>query len=196
LKFYGVPLQAGDIYFVDKNSDGNITDLDKDFIGNPNPKFTYGINSSVSYKQLSLNVFANGVKGNQLANGNVLKIENTSLGTNITKSAYYDAWSTTNPGGTKPRLLYVNKDFTDRIVEDGSFLRLAMVTLSYRVPVRTSWLSSFDVYVTGRNLLTITKYSGFDPEVNSFTYDPMRRGVDWSSYPNTRSFVFGLNAAF
>lgn len=196
LKFYGVPLQAGDIYFVDKNSDGNITDLDKDFIGNPNPKFTYGINSSVSYKQLSLNVFANGVKGNQLANGNVLKIENTSLGTNITKSAYYDAWSTTNPGGTKPRLLYVNKDFTDRIVEDGSFLRLAMITLSYRVPVRTSWLSSFDVYVTGRNLLTITKYSGFDPEVNSFTYDPMRRGVDWSSYPNTRSFVFGLNAAF
>ena len=196
LKYYGVPLQAGDIYFVDKNGDGNITDLDKDFIGNPNPKFTYGFTSSVSYKQLSLNVFINGVYGNQIANGNLLKIENTSLGTNITKSAYYDAWSTTNPGGTKPRLLYVNKDFTDRIVEDGSYLRLAMVTLGYRLPIRASWLSAVDVYVTGRNILTLTKYSGFDPEVNSFTYDPMRTGVDWSSYPNTRSVVFGLNATF
>ncbi len=196
LKYYGVPLKAGDIYFVDQNGDGNITDLDKVFIGNPNPKFTYGLTSSVSYKQLSLNVFMNGVYGNQVANGNLLKIENTSLGTNITKSAYHDAWSANNPNGTKPRLLYINKDFTDRIVEDGSFLRLAMVTLSYRVPVKTGWLSSFDVYVTGRNLLTITKYSGFDPEVNSFTYDPMRTGVDWSSYPNTRSVVFGLNATF
>jgi len=196
LKFYGVSMQPGDIYFVDKNGDGNITDLDKDFIGNPNPKFTYGFNSSVSYKQFALNVFVNGVYGNQIANGNLLKIENTSLGTNITKSAYYDAWSTTNPGGAKPRLLYVNKDFTDRIIEDGSFLRLAMVTLSYRLPVRTSWMSNLDLFVTGRNLLTLTNYSGFDPEVNSFTYDPMRTGVDWSSYPNTRSVVFGLNAAF
>lgn len=196
LKYYGVSMQAGDIYFVDQNGDGNITDLDKVFIGNPNPKFTYGFTTSVNYKQLSLNVFMNGVYGNQIANGNLLKIENSSLGTNITKSAYYDAWSPTNPGGTKPRLLYVNKDFTDRIIEDGSFLRLAMVTLNYRLPVKASWLSALDVYVTGRNLLTVTNYSGYDPEVNSFTYDPMRRGVDWSSYPNTRSVVFGLNATF
>lgn len=196
LNYYGVPLRGGDIYFVDKNGDGNITDLDKDFLGNPNPKFTYGFNSSVSYKGLSLNVFINGVNGNKIANGNMLKIENTSLGTNVTKSAYYDAWSSANTAGTKPRLLYVNKDFTDRIVEDGSFLRLAMVTLSYRVPVKARWLSAFDVYATGRNLLTITRYTGFDPEVNSFTYDPMRTGVDWSSYPNTRAVVFGLNVTF
>jgi TonB-dependent starch-binding outer membrane protein SusC len=196
LKYYGVALQPGDIYFIDKNGDGNITDLDKDFIGNPNPKFVYGFTSSLSYKQLSLNIFMNGVYGNQIANGNVLKMENTSLGTNITKSAYYDAWSSTNTGGTKPRLLYVNKDFTDMIVEDGSYFRFAMVTLSYRLPVRASWLSALDVYVTGRNLLTISKYTGFDPEVNSFTYDPMRTGVDWSSYPNTRAVVFGLNATF
>jgi TonB-dependent starch-binding outer membrane protein SusC len=196
LKYYGVPLQPGDIYFVDKNGDGNITDLDKDFIGNPNPKFSYGFNTSITYKQFSLNIFANGVYGNKIANGNLLKLENTSLGTNITKSAYYDAWSATNVSGTKPRLLYVNKDFSDRILEDGSFLRLAMVTLSYRVPVKESWFSSFDIYITGKNLLTFTRYSGFDPEVNSFTYDPMRTGVDWSSYPNTRSVAFGLNATF
>jgi TonB-linked SusC/RagA family outer membrane protein len=196
LKYYGVPLQPGDIYFVDKNGDGNITDLDKDFIGNPNPKFSYGLNTSISYKQFSLNIFANGVYGNKIANGNLLKIENSSLGTNITKSAFYDAWSPTNPTGTKPRLLYANKDFSDRILEDGSFLRIAMVTLSYRLPVKKSWFSSFDIYVTGKNLLVFTHYSGFDPEVNSFTYDPMRTGVDWSSYPNTRSVAFGLNVTF
>jgi hypothetical protein len=96
-----------------------------------------------------------------------------------------------------PRLNYYNGNFTDRIVEDGSYLRLAMVTLGYRLPVNNSkFLSAVDVFVTGRNLLTITKYTGFDPEVNSFTNDPLRRGVDWSSYPNIRSVVFGLNVTF
>ncbi|MFN2440398.1 MAG: SusC/RagA family TonB-linked outer membrane protein, partial [Chitinophagaceae bacterium] len=113
LKLSGVPLKAGDIYFVDQNGDGNITDLDKVIIGNPNPKFTYGINSSVNYKQLSLSVFVNGVQGNQIANGNKLKMENTATGSangtagiNITKNAYYNAWSPTNPTGTMPRLGY------------------------------------------------------------------------------------------
>jgi hypothetical protein len=197
LKYFGVPLQPGDIYFVDKNGDGNITNLDKDFLGNPNPKFSYGITSSLSYKQLSLSVFMNGVQGNQIANGNKLKIEDTRTGTNITREAYYQAWSATNPGGTMPRLTYKNNDFTDRILEDGSFLRLAMVTLGYRLPVsKVKFLSAVDVFVTGRNLLRITNYTGFDPEVNSFTNDPFRRGVDWSSYPNTRSIVFGLNVTF
>ncbi|MGE5520891.1 MAG: SusC/RagA family TonB-linked outer membrane protein, partial [Candidatus Dadabacteria bacterium] len=197
LKYYGVALKPGDIYFVDKNADGNITDLDKDFIGDPNPKFTYGVNSSLSYKQLSLNVFMNGVQGNKIANGNLLKIENTSIGTNITKDAYYNAWSTNNPEGTYPRMLYVNKDFNDRIIEDGSFLRLAMVSLGYRLPLNNNkFVSAVDVYVTGRNLAVFTNYSGFDPEVNSFTNDPMRRGIDWSSYPATRSLGFGVNVTF
>jgi TonB-dependent starch-binding outer membrane protein SusC len=201
LKYFGTPLKAGDIYFVDKNGDGNITDLDKDFIGNPNPKFNYGINSSLIYKQLSLSVFINGVYGNKIANGNKLKIENTGTGgtngLNITKEAYYLAWSTTNPGGTMPRLGYYNGNFTDRIVEDGSYLRLGMVTLGYRLPVsKLRLFSALDVFVTGRNLLTVTNYTGYDPEVNSFANETQRRGVDWSSYPNTRSLACGLNVTF
>ncbi|RYZ30132.1 MAG: TonB-dependent receptor [Chitinophagaceae bacterium] len=204
LKFFGTPLKAGDIYFVDKNGDGNITDLDKDFIGNPNPKFTYGINSSVSYGDLSLNVFITGVQGNQIANGNKLKMENTGTGTangtaglNITRNAYYNAWSSSNVGGTMPRLGYYNGNFTDRIVEDGSYMRLGLVTLGYRLPVsKLRFVSAVDVFVTGKNLFVVTNYSGFDPEVNSFTNETQRRGVDWSSYPNTRSVVFGLNVTF
>ena len=197
LKLSGVPLQAGDIYFVDQNGDGNITDLDKVFLGNPNPKFNYGINSSVTYKDLSLSVFINGSQGNQIANGNRLKLEDTKTGNNITQNAYYQAWSPTNLTGTMPRLTYKNGNFTDRILEDGSYVRFAMVTLGYRLPVaKIKFLSGVDVFVTGRNLFTITKYSGYDPEVNSFTNDPFRRGVDWASYPNTRSMVFGVNVAF
>ncbi len=202
LKLNGVPLQAGDIYFVDQNGDGNITDLDKVIIGDPNPDFSYGMNTSLSFKNISLSIAMNGVKGNDIANGNLLKLENTGSGVNgtnginVTKNAYYNAWSTTNPTGTMPRLGYYYGGFTDRIIEDGSFLRLSMVTLGYRLPVTRSWLSAVDLYVTGRNLLTITDYSGFDPEVNSFTNDALRRGVDWSSYPNTRSVVFGLNVTF
>jgi len=204
LKYFGTALKAGDIYFVDKNGDGNITDLDKDFIGNPNPKFIYGINTTLSYEQLSLNIFITGVQGNQIANGNKLKMENTATGSangtaglNITENAYYNAWSTTNTGGTMPRLGYYNGNFTDRILEDGSYLRLGMVTLGYRLPVKKmKFLSAVDIFVTGRNLLTITDYTGFDPEVNSFTNDTQRRGVDWSSYPNTRSLLFGLNVTF
>ena len=96
-----------------------------------------------------------------------------------------------------PRLGYYNGNFTDRILEDGSYLRLGMVTLGYRLPVKKmKFLSAVDIFVTGRNLLTITDYTGFDPEVNSFTNDTQRRGVDWSSYPNTRSLLFGLNVTF
>jgi hypothetical protein len=130
-----------------------------------------------------------------------LKLENTGTGgtngINVTKNAYYNAWSPTNPDGTMPRLNYYNGNFTDRVVEDGSYLRLGMVTLGYRLPVsKVNFLSAVDVFVTGRNLLTITNYTGFDPEVNSFANETQRRGVDWSSYPNTRSVVFGLNVTF
>ena len=197
LKLAGVPLQPGDLYFVDQNGDGNINDADKVMIGNPNPKFTYGFTSSLSYKQLTLNIFINGVYGNQIANGNKLKMEDTQTGTNITKDAYYQAWSPGQPNNSYPRLLYKNGDFTDRLLEDGSYLRLGMVTLGYQIPVKNAgWLSGVDVFVTGKNLLTLTGYSGFDPEVNSFTNDPMRVGVDWGSYPNTRSVIFGVNVSF
>ncbi len=197
LALSGVALRPGDIYFVDQNGDGNITAADKVILGDPNPKFNYGFNSNLSYKQFSLNVFINGVYGNQIANGNKLKIEDTSAGLNITKDAYYQAWTPEQPGNLNPRLLYKNGDFTDRILEDGSYLRLGMVTLGYKPVVKNlKWLKGLDLYVTGRNLLTITNYSGFDPEVNSFTNDPLRSGVDWSSYPNTRSFVFGVNVTF
>ncbi len=132
LKLAGTPLKAGDIYFVDQNGDGNINDADKIILGDPNPKFSYGFSTTVTYKKLSLNVFINGVYGNKIANGNRLKLEDTQAGTNITDYAYTQAWSVDQPNNSYPRLLYKNGDFTDRIIEDGSYLRLGMVTLGYK----------------------------------------------------------------
>lgn len=197
LKLSGVDLQPGDIYFVDQNKDGNITDADKVIIGNPNPIFNYGLNTGVVFKRFSLDIFLYGVYGNQIANGNKLKIEDTQAGLNITKDAYYQAWSPQQPDNKYPRLLYKNGYFTDRILEDGSFLRLSSITLGYKPDVKNiGFISSLDIYLTGKNLFTITNYSGYDPEVNSFTNDPLRIGVDWSSYPNTRSVILGVNIAF
>jgi TonB-linked SusC/RagA family outer membrane protein len=197
LNLAGVPLKPGDIFFVDQNKDGNINDADKVIIGNPNPKFTFGLTSGLSYKRFSLNIFLNGVYGNQIANGNKLKIEDTQVGLNISKDAYFKAWTPEQPGNSYPRFLYKNGWFTDRILEDGSYLRLGMVTLGYKPLVKNlKFLNALELYVTGKNLLTITNYSGYDPEVNSFTNDPLRTGVDWSSYPNTRSVIFGINVTF
>ncbi len=166
-------------------------------LGNPNPKFSYGFTTTVTYKLFSLNLFINGVYGNKIANGNRLKMEDTQAGLNVIDYAYTQAWSPDQPSNAYPRLLYKNGDFTDRIVEDGSYMRLGMVTLGYRPNVKNlKFVNGLDFFVTGRNLLTVTKYTGYDPEVNSFTNDPLRMGVDWSSYPNTRSFIVGVNVNF
>lgn len=193
--------QLGDLLVVDQNGDGVITDEDKTFIGNPNPDFTYGFGTTLEYKNFSLNAYFNGVYGNDIANGNLVR-EAYADGTNqnIRKEAYYNAWSPENPDGTYPRINYDLQDelaFTDRMVEDGSFLRLQNVTLGYRIPFgKKSFIETVDLSISGYNLLLFTKYSGYDPEVDSFSFDNNRTGIDWQSFPNQRAYSFGINVTF
>lgn len=197
--YQGVDAQLGDVYYVDQNEDGNINDLDLTIIGDPNPDFNYGIGSNFSYKGVSLNFFFNGVQGNEIANGNLAR-EGYALGTadNVRSDVYLDAWSESNTDGAYARLGYpLQGDFTDRLVEDGSFLRLTYVSLGYDLPIaKNKKISAANIFVSGNNLLLITNYSGFDPEVNSFANDPLRQGIDWASFPNQKSVVFGLNVTF
>ena len=194
--------QLGDLLVVDRNGDGIITDEDKTFIGNPNPDFTYGFGTTLEYKNFSINAYFNGVYGNDIANGNLIResYADGSGNLNIRKEAYYNAWSTENPNGTYPRINYDLQDeiaFSDRMVEDGSFLRLQNVTLGYRIPFKDeSLIEAIDVSVSGYNLLLFTNYSGYDPEVDSFSFDNNRSGIDWQSFPNQRAFSFGLNVTF
>lgn len=199
VKYKGVAMVPGDVKIIDQNGDGLINDYDKTFIGDPNPDFTYGISTSLAYKNLKLDVFINGVFNRDICNANLFYEEyGSELGGNIRKEAWINAWRSESPSNTYPRLGYtLPTDLTDRFIEDGSYIRLSNVSLSYDVPVKRSKIfSSLGVFVSGRNLLTITKYKGFDPEVNSYTFNGSLVGVDFNSYPNTKSFSFGLTAGF
>ena len=192
----GRETQLGDVYFVDQDGDGNITEQDLTIIGDPNPKFNYGFGADVNYGAFSLNLLFTGVHGNDIANGNLARSAFAIGGTNnIRTEAYLDAWSPDNPDGAYPRVNYTPPgDFLDRFVEDGSFLRLSFASLSYALPSGTvGFLDAASIYVSGQNLLLFTDYSGFDPEVDSFSFDPGRRGLDWGSFPNQRSVTVGLN---
>lgn len=195
-QYYGNPVAAGNIRYIDHNGDNNITDEDRVLLGNPNPDFTFGLNLNFSYKKFSANVFFNGSYGNEVVNGNMLRLTNTNGLGNILANSYYNAWSPTNPSNEYPRLNYEETRFSDRLVEDGSFLRLSTVNLNYDLQLKSKFLKAVTFSVTGKNLWLLSNYSGYDPEVNSFGWDASRIGVDWASYPNSRAITFGINAKF
>lgn len=190
----------GDVKIVDQNEDGVIDIYDRTFIGNPNPDFVYGLNLSVQYKGLSLTALFNGVEGSQVANGNLLQMGNAEGNfPNILTEAYEQAWRPDAQTNTYPRIGYTtNGDIaiTDRIIEDGSYLRLNNVTLGYDVPISSRILEKLNVYVSGQNLITWTDYSGFDPEITNFLYTGLINGVDWNGAPNARNILMGLNIIF
>lgn len=195
--------QPGDIRYVDQNEDGVIDILDRTFIGNPNPDFVYGFNLNFRYKRFSTSLLFNGVYGNDIANGNLIKLNNAEgLQTNISPDAYYNAWRPDAQSNLYPRIGYeVIPDqslaISDRIIEDGSFLRLNNVTLSYDIPVdKVKMFERFNIYVAGQNLVTWTSYSGYNPEVSSFLNNGLINGVDWNGAPNAKTFLLGVNINF
>ena len=119
---------------------------------------------------------------------------------NILSDAYYGAWRPDRPSNTYPRIGYfpqTQPEFvgtTDRYVEDGSYLRLNNITLGYDIPINeNNAIKSANIYVTGQNLLTLTNYSGYDPEITSFMWTGLINGVDWNGAPNSRNILIGLN---
>ena len=193
----------GDVRFVDQNEDGAIDILDRTFIGNPNPDFVYGFNVNFKLKRFSANFLFNGVYGNDIANGNLIKLNNAEgLGTNISPNAYNNVWRPDAQSNLHPRLGYdvISNQaigISDRIIEDGSYLRLNNVTVSYDIPLENSSLMErLNVYVAGQNLFTWTDYSGYNPEVSSFLYNGLINGVDWNGAPNAKTILLGLNINF
>ncbi len=190
----------GEVIYVDNNKDGKISTEDYAIIGNPNPDFTWGASSNMTYKNWGLTIAAVGVQGKDVLNAN-LNIENRLNGGlyNVRKDAYYGRWhgeGTSNYYG-KPYSKTIASVISDRLVEDASFVRLSNITLSYTAKFKkTSFIKDLKVFATGNNLITLTKYSGFDPEVDSFVGDPMRIGIDNNSYPTSKSVILGFNLNF
>ena len=196
--------QAGDVRIIDQNGDNVIDISDRTIIGNPNPDYTFGINLSVRYKAFSLSALVNGVYGNDIVNGNLIQMGNAEgLFRNILTDAYHGAWRPEKPSNSYPRIGYLGNDgpeflaISDRYVEDGSYLRLNNITLGYDLPINeNNTIKGANIYVTGQNLLTLTNYSGYDPEITSFMWTGLINGVDWNGPPNSRNILIGLNLNF
>lgn len=197
LVYNGNALKAGDIAYIDTKKDGIINTEDRVIIGDPNPDFTFGFNTTLTYKDFTLNAQFHGSVGNDVVNANKLDNTNTYYDYNILTEAYRQAWRPEQPSNTYPRLGVPLSELTDRLVEDGSFLRMGSLSLSYNVPLKRSKLiNAMQITLTGRNLFTITNYSGYNPDINSFSNDPKRIGIDYGSAPVTRSYSCTLNVTF
>ena len=201
----GQQIVGGMLNYVDVNDDGVIDMHDRVLLGDPNPDFVYGFSTTLSWKGLTLDVLFNGVLGRDIVNAN-LYMENFSVGggtKNRRTDAYGYAWREGDPNGTNATTKYQSltapqpTEVGSWVVEDGSYLRLSNITLSYDIPMKkTSALKRLNVYVSGNNLFIWTKYSEYDPEVNSFSGNAGIIGVDWNSYPSVRSVLVGLNLTF
>lgn len=187
--------EPGDIRFRDLNNDGVINDSDRTVIGNPNPSWLFSMNNSLSYKGFELSVFLQGIAGNKIYNAN--NIDNTGMA-----AAYNQAtdvlkrWQGEGTSNSMPRAVFgdpnQNTRVSDRFVENGSYLRLKNITLSYTFPKQ--WLQKAQIEnarlsLSCENVATITGYSGFDPEVGI-------NGIDQNRYPISRTFSLGLNFNF
>ncbi len=188
--------RAGSALYVDVDNSGEITSDDRVVLGNSTPDFIYGINNSLSYKAFSLDLFFQGVQGNDLLNLRRLMIDEANT------PASLERYSSSNTTGTLPGVGYFydgsyGSYVNDQFVEDGSYLRLKNVVFTYKVNAgKIDWISNLELYLAGQNLLTWTQYSGFDPEVSFYSGNGIGRGVDDNGYPSSRNYSAGLRMTF
>ena len=189
---------VGEVKYRDRNGDGYIDNKDRYIIGDTNPDFTYGITNNLSWKEWSLSFLLQGSQGNDIFNGNLLNMELQNIG-NITQDAYDGRWTADNPSAARwPKALSGdtrNMLLSDRYVENGSYLKMKYVTLSYDWARPLKYIERVKFSFTASNLFTITNYSWMDPDVSAFG-DASRRGVDMYSYPSARTYTLGVNVVF
>ncbi len=186
----------GDFRWVDNNGDGTITEDDKAFLGNGLPKVIFGLTLNLDYKNFDFLLFMQGTAGNKIFQGlRRLDVANANYSTEA-----LSRWTGEGTSNSFPRLTSndINGNFTnmsDFYLEDGDYLRFKVVQFGYSLPSRVIESIGFQkirLYITGENLLTLTKYTGFDPEIGGDD----NFGVDRGYYPQARSFMFGANIQF
>lgn len=209
---------VGDYIWEDVNDDGVIDEKDRVFLGNPEPKFTFGINNSFAYKDFDLNIFLTGVVGNKVFNylrsrylnpgfyTNVLGGANDFAHIGMIEPSYGEVISNvyvTNPNPTTYRITDTNSNDNNRMsnvyIEDGSYLRIKNISLGYSLPrplLKKAGLEQLRFYVNIQNVFTFTKYKGYDPEVGAYNQDVKLRGIDYARYPSQRIWTMGATLNF
>jgi TonB-linked SusC/RagA family outer membrane protein len=196
----------GDVRFRDLDGDGRITGADQEIIGNAQPKYYGGITNTLRYMGIDFTVLFQYNVGNQIYNNNISFAQgmNTVFGQD---AAVLNRWTTTNTNTNIPRAIYGdpsnNRRISDRFIEDGSYGRIKLVTLGYTLPqalTQKAHISTARIYVQAQNLVTFTKYSGFDPEVNTFSGTNQAAnaapGTDFLTYPQSRTLTAGVTLGF
>jgi hypothetical protein len=199
--------QPGVFKYADVNGDGVIDASDRTYIGDPNPKFTYGLNLAYSYKNFDASAFLFGSAGNDI-------FDNTKIFTDfpdffkggIRREVAVNSWTTSNTGSSIPKMMTSGSFSTDQVsnsyfISKGSYLRLKQVQVGYTMPANLLSKYGIDrlrVYVQAANLFTITGYKGLDPELQSSNASsPVNGfGIDNGNYPHTASFLIGVNLSF
>ncbi len=195
--------EKGSLTYQDFNGDDKLTDTDDRYVaGSPHPDFIYGLNCGFRYKRMELSFFLQGSQGNDVFNLSEMRNYSYSQGMNIERDVYYHSWreGQDNTNARYPRIELVGPlKYSDRFIEDGSFLRLKNILLGYNVPPMKlkdkRLFQAIRFYVSLQNYLTLTKYSGLDPEVNSKGGD-INSGIDHFTYPNNKTISFGANITF
>ena len=190
----------GDIRYQDFNQDGQIDLNDRQWCGSPLPKFEASLNFSAYYKGFDFSMFWTAVYGNQIYS--VLRTGIETMDSPNNMPAWLEPWTWDNPSEIYPRPVKGTTDNamaqTDRWLEDGSFIRLKNMQLGYTIPesllIKTKFFQSCRLYLSGQNLLTYTKYLGYDPEIAG--NDVFGLGNDWAGYPPVRTYLIGLQLSF
>ncbi|ARK10054.2 TonB-dependent receptor [Fibrella sp. ES10-3-2-2] len=196
---------AGDIRFKDLNGDGKIDANDRTYLGSYLPKFNYGVNFSGTYRNFDFTLYLQGTYGNKIYNGTRVVTEGMLRLFNA-GPAVLNAWSPTNTETNIPRAVAGdpnnNSRTSDRFIEDGSYMRIKNLSIGYSIPAKAlgsltnGSVNKVRVYVSSQNLLTITKYTGYDPEIGSRNGTLLRSGIDYANYPQARTILAGLQLTF
>ncbi len=195
----GETLGPGNYKYVDVDGNGYIDGNDRTVLGDPNPDFIYGFSTALNVKDFSLSVDFTGSYGNDIFNlNNDTEFDTGQAKNNIRRRALVNAWTPENPN-TSYRAIGIpsNNLYHSTCVEDGSYLRLSNVAVSYSIPFKVKKAKTrLTLGLSAQNLIVFTKYSGWDPDVNSFGSDMTRMGVDFNSYPQARTFSFDVKYSF
>ena len=188
----------GQIRYKDLNQDGVISDTDRTIIGDVNPDYIWGISNSFSWKGFDLSFLFQGVQGADIINTLNIRFYTLDGRRNIPLDVYQNAWNGEGSSNTFRQINLNNgtSRFSNRFIEDGSYIRLKNIQLGYTIPASSiTWLEGARIYVNAINLFTWTNYSGYDPEVSAFNSAAMQ-GVDLGNYPQARTIIFGANLSF
>jgi hypothetical protein len=205
LRFTGVDPETGDALYDDVNGDGDITASDRTIVGSPHPKYFGGWTNTLAWKRFDLRSFLQFTQGNKVFNAiRIFADDGGYYFDNKLRDSYDKRWKAPGDVAEQPRLSYDGtsgaRDVSSRFVEDGSYLRLQEVTLGYVIPralAQTLNLSEARYFVSGRNLATWTKYTGFNPDVNSNgSSASVSLGTDFYAYPLARTISFGLRGSW